>query len=187
MTNAPPPVEPPKFDSVSEFFAQALASEEEASERYTLLADQMEAHNKEIAAIFRKMASIEAEHRDEIARRAGDALVAGRPATFSWTGPDGPEATDFQRLHYLMTPRQALGLARFNEERAKTYYEAIAEAATDPAIAAFAGKWPSTSAITWRGWINGWRNSLPTTQAGTGSRSPRQFRVTRTSSRLSGR
>jgi rubrerythrin len=139
MINAPPPVEPPKFDSVSEFFAQALAIEVEAAERYTLLADQMEVHNnKEIAAIFRKMASIEAEHRDEIARRAGDALVAGRPATFSWTGPDGPEATDFQRLHYLMTPRQALGLARFNEERAKTYYEAIAEAATDPAIAAFA-------------------------------------------------
>ena len=139
MTGAPRPVDPPIFDSVSEFFAQALAIEEEAAERYNLLADQMEAHNnREIAAIFRQMASIETEHRDEIARRAGDALVAGRPASFSWTGPDGPEAVDFERLHYLMTPRQALRLARFNEERATKYYEAIAEAATDPAIAALA-------------------------------------------------
>lgn len=141
MTNAPKAADPPKFNSVAEFFAQALAIEVEAAERYVLLADQMEAHNnKEIAAIFRKMASIEAEHRDEIARRAGDALVAGRPATFSWIGPDGPETIDFGELHYLMTPRQALGLARFNEERAAKYYEAVAEAATDPAIAAFAGE-----------------------------------------------
>jgi rubrerythrin len=141
MTNVPQPVEPPKFNSVAEFFAQALAIEVEAAERYTLLADQMEVHNnKEIAAIFRKMASIEGEHRDEIARRAGNALVAGRSATFSWTGPDGPEAIDFDQLHYLMTPRQALRLARFNEERAVKYFEAVAEAATDPAIAAFAGE-----------------------------------------------
>ncbi len=141
MTDAPQPVEPPKFDSIAEFFAQALAIEVEAVERYVLLADQMEVHNnKEIATIFRKMASIEGEHRDEIARRAGDALVAGRPATFSWTGPDGPEAIDFAQLHYLMTPRQALELARFNEERAVKYFEAIAAAATDPAIAAFAAE-----------------------------------------------
>ena len=128
----------------------------------------MEAHhNKEIAAIFRRMASVEGEHRDEIARRAGDALVEGRPASFSWTGPDGPEATDFSQLHYLMTPRQALRLARFNEERAVKYYEAVAEAATDPAIAAFAGKWPRTSAITWPGSINGWPNSPRTSRGGT--------------------
>ncbi|MGD0186045.1 MAG: ferritin family protein [Roseiarcus sp.] len=141
MSEAERPGAPPKFASVAEFFAQALAIEEEAAERYGLLADQMEAHhNKEIAAIFRRMASVEGEHRDEIARRAGDALVEGRPASFSWTGPDGPEATDFGQLHYLMTPRQALRLARFNEERAVKYYEAVAAAAIDPAIAAFAAE-----------------------------------------------
>jgi rubrerythrin len=141
MSEAPSPAVPPNFASVAEFFAQALAIEEEAAERYSLLADQMEAHNnKEIAAIFRKMASVESEHRDEIARRAGDALVEGRPASFSWTDPDGPEATDFGQLHYLMTPRQALRLARFNEERAVKYYEAVAAAASDPAIAAFAAE-----------------------------------------------
>jgi rubrerythrin len=141
MTGSPQSNEPPKLNSVAEFFAQALAIEEEATERYNLLADQMDVHNnKEIAAIFRKMALIEAEHRNEIARRAGDALVAGRPASFNWTGPDGPEAIDFEEVHYLMTPHRALMLARFNEERAVKYFDAIAAAATDPQIAAFAAE-----------------------------------------------
>jgi rubrerythrin len=141
MTQSEHTTEPPRLNSVAEFFAQALAIEVEATERYTLLADQMEVHNnKEIAAIFRKMAQIEGEHRDEVARRAGDALVGGRPASFSWTGPDGPEAIDFQAVHYLMTPRRALMLARFNEERAVKYFEAIAAAATDPEISAFAAE-----------------------------------------------
>lgn len=74
----------PTFSTVAEFFAQALAIEIEASERYDELADQMETHNNHtIADIFRKMARIEGLHRDEIRRRAGDALVGGRPASFS--------------------------------------------------------------------------------------------------------
>ena len=129
----------PAFRSVAEFFAQALAIEIEASERYDELADQMETHNNHvIAEIFRKMARIEGLHRDEIKRRAGDALVGGRPASFSWLAPEGPEAIDLGEVHYRMTPRQALMLARHNEERATQYFEAIAEAADDPEIRAFA-------------------------------------------------
>lgn len=125
----------PQIGSVKEFFAQALAIEEEASERYNLLADQMEVHNNvEIAEIFRKMAHIEALHREEIARRAGDRLVGGQLASFSWLGPSGPEATDFEDVHYLMSPHQALQLARFNEVRAYKFFDMIAKNATDPEI-----------------------------------------------------
>lgn len=125
--------------SVAEFFAQALAIEIEASERYDLLADQMEVHNnREIAEIFRKMARIEAHHRDEIERRAAGALVGGKPATFSWIGPSGPEAIDFEDAHYLMTPQQALRLARINEERAAAYFATIAASAQDAEVRAFA-------------------------------------------------
>ena len=61
------PPDSAKAWSVAEFFAQALAIEIEASERYELLADQMDVHNnREIAAIFRKRAAIEAHHRDVI-------------------------------------------------------------------------------------------------------------------------
>jgi rubrerythrin len=133
------PGAPPSFDNAAEFFAQALAIEIEATERYNDLADQMEVHNNHaIADIFRRMATIEGMHRAEIARRAGDALVDGRPASFSWTAPEGPETIGFGELHYKMTPRQALMLARHNEQRAVVYFEAIAAAATDHEIAAFA-------------------------------------------------
>ncbi len=156
MSDAERPATPPTFASVAEFFAQALAIEEEAAERYGLLADQMEAHNnREIAAIFRKMASVEGQHRDEVARRAGDALVEGRPARFGWTGPEGPEATDFGQLHYLMTPRQALDLARFNEARAVKYFEAVAASASDPAIAAFAAEMAEDER-THVAWVDEW-------------------------------
>ena len=141
MTDAARPGEVPAFDTIAAFFAQALAIEVEAAERYALLADQMEVHNNaEIAAIFHKMAAVEAEHHSEIARRADEARVAGAPANFRWTSPDGPEAAAFEDAHYLMTPRQALLLARFNEERAVLYFEAIAGAATDPEVAALAAE-----------------------------------------------
>ena len=156
MTDAPGAEESTTFDSVAAFFAQALAIEDEAAERYALLADQMEVHNNaEVAAIFHRMASVEREHRGEIDRRAGDAKIAGDPAQFKWLDPDGPEATAFEDAHYLMTPRRALSLARFNEQRAVDYYEAIAAAATDPRIAAFAAEMAADERkhVTW---VDGW-------------------------------
>lgn len=147
---------PAAFDSVAAFFAQALAIEVEAAERYTLLADQMEVHNnKEIAAIFLKMAAIESEHRTEIVRRAGDTLPTGIPADVSWTNPDGPEAIAFEDVHYLMTPRQALLLARFNEERAARYFESIAASATDPRISAFAAEMATDERLH-VSWVDQW-------------------------------
>lgn len=64
--------------------------------------------------------------------------MGGRPASFSWLAPEGPEAINLHDVHYKMTPRQALMLARHNEERATEYFEAIAREATDPEIKAFA-------------------------------------------------
>jgi len=130
---APPAV--PRIATVAEFFAQALAIEEEASERYAMLADQMEVHNnREIAAIFRKMANIEALHREEIARRAGDRLVAGTQAEFDWTAPEGPEAVAFDTVHYLMNGHQALRLPLHNEIRAASFFEQIAASTPDPDV-----------------------------------------------------
>ena len=97
-------------------------------------------HNRELTNIFRRMANLEAKHRDEIRRRAGDALVEGRPASFSWLSPDGPESTDLNDVHYLMTPYRALMLARYNEERAAMYFQAIAQATTNHEIAVFAAE-----------------------------------------------
>lgn len=161
-----PPNQVPVFENVAQFFAQALAIEVEAAERYTLLADQMDVHhNHEIAEIFRKLAAIESEHRDEVARRAGDAHIPDSPVKFSWIAPEGPETTEFEELHYLMTPRQALMLARHNEERAVKYFETIATTAVDPEIAAFATEMAQEERQH-VAWVDEWLAKVPLDKPG---------------------
>ncbi|MCL2715137.1 MAG: rubrerythrin, partial [Alphaproteobacteria bacterium] len=46
----------------------------------------------------------------------------------------------FDDVHYLMTPYRALMLARYNEERAAMYFQAIAQATTNHEIAVFAAE-----------------------------------------------
>ena len=53
--------------TLAEFMAQALAMEREAAQRYAEFADAMDVHNNpEVAALFRKMATIERKHAAQI-------------------------------------------------------------------------------------------------------------------------
>ncbi|MGA7326348.1 MAG: ferritin family protein [Rhodomicrobium sp.] len=156
----------PEIRNVTEFFAQALAIETEASERYQLLTEQMEVHNNpEAAAIFRKMAEIENEHWEVLRRRAGDMLIAGEPALFSWIGPDGPEVTEFGKVHYLMNPHQALQIAKINEERAAAWFGAIASTAKDPEIKAIAAEM-AREEREHTAWVEAWLQKFPPPKEG---------------------
>jgi rubrerythrin len=160
MTDPDAPCLPP-LTSVAEFYAQALAIEAEAAERYILLAEQMEVHNnREIALIFRKMAEAENKHREQIAIKAGGVLAAGLPASFSWLRPDGPEVHGFQDVHYLMTPYHALLLARHNEERAVEFFEAIVETTSDPQIKAAAAELAAEERMH-VAWVDDWLTQYP--------------------------
>ena len=71
--------------TLTEFMAQALAMEREAAQRYSDFADAMEIHNnREVAALFRKMAGIERKHAERIMAEMGwkdtPALPSGRQA-----------------------------------------------------------------------------------------------------------
>ena len=58
--------------TLTEFMAQALVMEIEAAQRYVDFADAMETHNNlEVAALFRKMATIEGKHAEQIMREMG--------------------------------------------------------------------------------------------------------------------
>ncbi len=163
MTDLPPL---PDFRSPAEFWARALAIEVEASERYELLADQMEVHNnREVAEIFRKMAVIEGKHRDEITRRAAGVDLAGEAAKFGWTGPDGPESADFEEVHYLMSAHQALRIARHNEDRAARWFAAVAQKATDREIRALAAEFAEEERQH-VAWVDGWLAKFPPPEPG---------------------
>ena len=86
--------------------AQALAMEIEAAQRYTEFADAMETHNnREVAALFRKMADIEGKHAQQIMAEMGwTTMPAPRPARRRGRRFEAPETTPGDEVHYLMQP-----------------------------------------------------------------------------------
>jgi len=122
--------------------AHAHAIESEAVERYELLADQMEVHNNpKVAALFRKLARIEAKHAAAIedkAKTLGTRIARLSPWDYEWPDSEGPETAPIDEAHYRMTPYHALRMALAGEERALRFFKAAAGAAGDPEVKALA-------------------------------------------------
>lgn len=121
---------------LAELLAHALAIETDASERYTMLADQMAVHhNSELAELFRKLASFEDLHAREIIDKAKQLdLPKLKLDDLKWTGDDSPEAVDAAGGHYLMTPWHALQMALEAELRALDFFAQIAADTQDDEI-----------------------------------------------------
>ncbi|MEO8309887.1 MAG: ferritin family protein [Caldimonas sp.] len=116
--------------------AQALAMELEAVERYHALADMMEVHhNRDVEALFRKMAQIEAKHAEEIMLEMGWNEVSKVPVVErSAFAPDDPESVAEDAVHYLMRPWHALQLALSAEQRAEAFFAGLAETAPSAVV-----------------------------------------------------
>lgn len=120
--------------SLSEFLAHAIALEREAQERYQELADMMEAHlNLETAKVFRDMVRFSQMHGDEIAERA-EHIELRKLNSWEFRWRASHEVGDYDEMHYLMTPFQALEYARENEIRGVNYYWAAAEKSQDAEV-----------------------------------------------------
>lgn len=118
------------------FLAHSLAIENEAVERYTTFAEQMEVtNNPEVAGLFREMARLEGLHAHEIEAQIGDqALPEAASWEFEWPHGDSPEAVDFSDTHYLMTPYQALTLVLEAERRAVEFFETVSNTSADKEV-----------------------------------------------------
>lgn len=129
------------FTSLRDFYAHALAIEQEAAHRYQELAQQMVLHhNPAVAETFERLARLEADHAAHIAKAAPDVDTSTIPAwAYRWEGVESPEATDFAHAHYLMTPFHALELALQNERRALAFFESVARSTPNHEIARLAG------------------------------------------------
>jgi rubrerythrin len=122
--------------SLAELLTVAYRIEADAVDRYTLLAEQMDAHNNsELVKVFRDLARAEGIHADEIRRQAGSIdVVALAGQQNPWKKGESPEEADLGAAHYLMTPWHALRMALSGEERALAYFKSIVESTSDPAI-----------------------------------------------------
>ena len=117
--------------TLTEFMAHALVMEGEAAQRYTELADAVEMHNnREVATLFRKMATIEGKHAEQIMAQMGWRETPAPPGKQVWEGFEGPETTPADEIHYLMTPFHALELALAAEIRAERFFAHLVEVAT---------------------------------------------------------
>jgi len=120
----------------SGFLAYSLALENEAVERYTTFAEQMDVtNNPEVAELFREMARLETLHAQEIEKQIGDRKLPENAAwEFDWPQGDSPEAIDFSETHYLMTPYQALSLVLRAEQRAVEFFETVKRDTSDDKV-----------------------------------------------------
>ncbi len=126
--------------TLTELLARAYTIEREAEHRYADLADQMEVHNNlELAKLFRKMATIEGKHAEQIKTRAGDRVLPHiSPLAGHWPGAEAPESIAPEDMHYLMTPHHALKLALAGEQQAAAFFEEMARLAGDEPTRALA-------------------------------------------------
>jgi len=122
--------------TLAELLAHALAMEIEAAERYEDLADQMVLCNNEtVAELFRRMSELETLHVEKIRDRIGALeLPEIAPWDYRWRDPEAPEISALDKIHYLMTPYQALAVALHNEQRALEYYSEITKQIHDDEI-----------------------------------------------------
>lgn len=133
-------IEVPTVKNTAELLAHSLAFEVEACERYAELAVVMEDHNNdEVGKFFATMSKVEGIHADNLRRQAVEMNVGELPRLSSrWQTLEEPEVIDFGDLHYLMSVRSALLLARHNETRAVEFFSTIASQAETDALRSLA-------------------------------------------------
>ncbi|TAN53993.1 MAG: rubrerythrin [Betaproteobacteria bacterium] len=111
----------------ADFMVQAYAMENDARDRYTEFADQMEVHNNtEVAQLFRKLARIEGLHAERIVKEMGWHKPPSAAEAWMWRQSEAPESVPSSgELHYLMQPYHALELALQCEQRAASFFTGI--------------------------------------------------------------
>lgn len=122
--------------STEELLAYSLALEQEAVERFTDLADQMEVHyNYEVADLFRKLAVIEGLHVTNVNKAAaGKELPDLLAWEFEWTDGESPEGGSMEDAHYLMQPWHAIELALRGEKHAVAFFHHVVSSSTDKKV-----------------------------------------------------
>jgi rubrerythrin len=126
--------------TLDEVMALAYAMEVDAAQRYAEFADAMEIHNnREVSALFAKMADIERKHAAQIMQQMGwhEAPPPPPATSAAWGAIEPPENAPGDSVHYLMRPYHALQVALACEQRAERFYSWLAaNALTEPVRAA---------------------------------------------------
>ena len=126
--------------TAAELYAQAIAVEREAAERYGEFSQRMSDMGAEAAAgVFGSLARMETEHLQALERRTeGLALPRLDTQDYRWLEAGAPERSAHEFALRLMTPHSALNIALGAEKRAQVFFEFVLMTADDPALRALA-------------------------------------------------
>lgn len=127
------------IESAAELYVHAIAMEREAAERYAEFARRMaDEGNEAVAALFGRLAEIEAAHLEALRRRTAGVALPRLDSEYSWLDTGAPETLAHDLVFRLMTPHQALGIALQAEKRARAFFEQARIVADDPAMRSLA-------------------------------------------------
>ena len=120
--------------SLKDALALAILVEDEAQERYTEFAEQMEAHHTPDAAkFFRFMAVNEAKHGSELTQRRKK-LFGNAASEVDRSMLWGVEAPEFEEARAFMTIREALDVAFEAEVQAYEFFDKALPEVKDQAV-----------------------------------------------------
>jgi rubrerythrin len=138
----------------------AIVIEEEARERYELLASQVGGrYPGDASEVFQAMADLQGMHRAHLARRRGQ-VFGDAPRRFDESVVCDLEAPAHGAVRVFMGPRDALAAAIEAEERAVDFYEEAAALVRDPAAQVFLEEQREEDADHCRA-LEAWMRSAP--------------------------
>jgi len=139
----PQEMKPPQpIADTAELLAHAIEIEREAAARYAELGERMrDLGNEVVAALFLRLADLEAKHLRELQARVKE-LVLPRiaPGEYAWLDVGAPETAAHGLVLKLITPHDALLIALAAEQRALAFFESARVQATNPALTAMASE-----------------------------------------------
>lgn len=122
--------------SEAEFLAHVIAMKNESEDRLQSMADCLSEHNNPQAAeVFQHMAELITENIQQLeSMAAGMELPEIPPWEYQWHCKNDPESICMDQAHYMMTERQSLNLALFNEQRSVNFFHRVNTEVENPEV-----------------------------------------------------
>ena len=126
----------PPIETIEEFYANALAIEREAAQRYDEFTKYFEDHGEDaLAGLCRNLADMERRHYEELATSSLSMSLPTIPeGRYRWLEGDSPEAPAREMVYRIAQPRHLLEIALAAEWRAREFFVGIARTSSSVAV-----------------------------------------------------
>jgi rubrerythrin len=126
----------PPIQTIEEFYANALAIEREAAQRYEEFSQHFEDHGEDaLAGLCSNLADMERKHFEELATSSLSMNLPSVPnGRYGWLEGDSPEAPAREMLYRIAQPRHLLEIALAAEWRAHEFFVGIARTSPSTAV-----------------------------------------------------